>query len=205
HNFSVSPVITSRHPLWDQDDLHSGADEGVAKNLAAWPLRWRAVLITTTTDARPEEVVRVAGPSIWPFVAACGTLAIFAAELMKLRWAAVIGATIVVAAVIAWNWPDRPPMTETEELEFERSHDLPVRAGGSRAMARWGTGLVILFASIAFVSILLGYFYLRLENDTWPPAGHPVPSLLRPALSTLVFLTGFGFVVGGARAIARDD
>src|SRR5690606_4452332 len=83
HNFSVSPVITSRHPLWDQDDLHSGADEGVAKNLAAWPLRWRAVLITTTTDARPEEVVRVAGPSIWPFVAACGTLAIFAAELMK--------------------------------------------------------------------------------------------------------------------------
>ncbi|MGH8912408.1 MAG: cytochrome c oxidase subunit I, partial [Acidimicrobiia bacterium] len=105
HNFSVPPIIRSRHPMWDQDDLHSGDDAELVAGLGEWPLRWRAALVTGTADARPEEVFRVAGPSLWPFIAACGTVTIFAAELMGLRWAAVLGAGVIVVAVIGWNWP----------------------------------------------------------------------------------------------------
>ena len=177
HGFSKPPIIHSRHPLWDQADLHSG-DPALVRFVDAmsrWPLRWRAALITRTADAYPEEVFRVAGPSIWPFFAAVGTVVIFVGELLKVRVGALLGAAVVVVSVVLWNWPDQAPVTEAEEEAFEAEHRLPVRTGGSLAVARWGMGLSILFVSIGFTSLLLAYFYLRLDNQTWPPAGIPSP------------------------------
>ncbi len=42
------------------------------RGLARWPLTWRAAIVTGINDGEPEEVIRVSGPSIWPFAAACG-------------------------------------------------------------------------------------------------------------------------------------
>ncbi|MCA1735582.1 MAG: cytochrome c oxidase subunit I [Actinobacteria bacterium] len=179
HQWSVPPIVRSRHPLWDQQSLTSGdpANERLTRALAAWPLRWRAALVTGTSDAEPEEIFRVAGPSLWPFVAACGTVAIFGAELLKLRLGAFAGAAIVVIGVVGWNWPQHAPITEEEEAAFEAEHDIPVHVGGSVAVARWGMGLMLLFTAIAFASLLLSYFYLRVENPSWPPVGVALPSL----------------------------
>ena len=197
HQFSIPPVISSRHPLWDQDDLHGGNvdDEDLARGLAQWPLRWRAALITGTSDAQPEEVFRVAGPSSWPLVAACGVVGIFIAELTKLRWAAFLAGLVVVVGVIGWNRPEQVDVTEDEELAFEAEHGLPVRVGGSLTLARWGMGLLILFLAIAFSSLLLSYFYLRLDSPAWPPAGIRQPALL-PAIGAA------GLVVVGAASLA---
>lgn len=64
YGFAIAPVIQSRHPLWDQKSLHSGDPkvEAFVRDMAHWPLRWRAALITRTADGAPEEVFRVAGP-----------------------------------------------------------------------------------------------------------------------------------------------
>ncbi|MDQ3781728.1 MAG: cbb3-type cytochrome c oxidase subunit I, partial [Actinomycetota bacterium] len=201
HNFSVPPIVHSRHPLWDQEDLHRGDDRELVTALARWPLRWRAALVTGTADARPEEVFRVAGPSLWPFVAACGTVAIFAAELLKLRLGAAVGAAAIVVAVIGWNWPSPAPMSEDEEQAFEEQHRLPVRAGGSWAIARWGTGLVILFLLIAFGSFLLAYFYLRIENPQWPPQGVPLPGFTAPLAAAAALIVAAVAVHRALRAI----
>jgi cytochrome c oxidase subunit I+III len=173
HGWSVLPIVHSRHPLWDQDQVSEGDPklERLVEALARWPLRWRAALVVRATDAMPEEVFRVAGPSAWPFVTAIGVVIIFAAELLKLRLGALGGALVVVAGAIGWNWPERPPISEEEELAFEREHGVPVRAGGSDVVSQWGMGLSILFVAIAFGSFLLTYFYLRLENEAWPPPG----------------------------------
>ena len=197
HSWSVPPIVDSRHPLWDQDDLHVGdrGDERLVHALSQWPLRWRAALITGVSDGEPEEIFRVAGPSIWPFITAIGAVAIFAAELLKLRWGAFVGIGIVVVGVIGWNWPDEVAVTEEEEIAFEEEHRIPVRVGGSLKIARWGMGLMVLFVSIAFVSILLSYFYLRLENPVWPPSGSD-PPLLAILVATVL-------VVGGALAMFR--
>jgi cytochrome c oxidase subunit I+III len=207
HTYSVPPIIRSRHPLWDQDDLHTGGEDdmNLVSALSQWPLRWRAALVSGASDARPEEIFRVAGPSIWPFVTACGTVAIFAAELTKLRWGAILGALVVVVGVIGWNWPDKAPITEEEELDFEREHHIPVHVGGSLAVARWGMGLVIAFIGVALASFLLAYFYLRLENPEWPPAGFPMPRLPIPGLAALL-VTGGALSVGWAkRRIQHGD
>jgi cytochrome c oxidase subunit I+III len=179
HGWSILPIVRSRHPLWDQDDLHSGDErlERFVHGLSQWPLRWRAAVIVGTADGRPQEVFRVSDPSIWPLVAALGVVLIFMAELFKLRAGALVGALVIIAAVIAWNWPVPAPMSVEEEAAFEREYGVPVNAHGSVVVATWGTGLAILFVSIAFASLLLSYFYLRLENTVWPPAGVAEPRL----------------------------
>ncbi|NND73641.1 MAG: cytochrome c oxidase subunit I [Ilumatobacter sp.] len=201
------PIVHSRHPLWDQDELHRGDDrhEQLAHALGRWPLKWRAVLVVGTGNGEPEEVFRVANTSIWPFVTALGTVGIFASELLKLRLGALLGAAIVIGSVVMWNRPSPPLMTEEEELAFERDHGVPVRASGSLVVARWGMALAILFVSIAFGSFLLSYFYLRLENPVWPPAGVARPGLGIAAVVVVLFAAAAGAVGAGRRGILAGD
>jgi cytochrome c oxidase subunit I+III len=208
HGWSILPIVRSRHPLWDQDELHRGDErlERFVHGLSRWPLRWRAAVIVGTADARPQEVFRVANPSIWPLVAGCGLVLIFAAELAKLRWGLAVGAAIVTAAVIAWNWPQEAPMTVEEENAFEREHQVPVNAGGSVIVAAWGTALVILVVAVAFAALLLSYFYLRLENPQWPPTGIADPDAGRAILAAaLVVASGVAVRAALRRVRAADQ
>jgi cytochrome c oxidase subunit I+III len=208
HGWSILPIVRSRHPLWDQDDLYQGEERLVrfVHGLSQWPLRWRAAVIVGTADARPQEVFRVANPSIWPLVAGCGLVLIFAAELAKLRWGLAVGAAIVTAAVIAWNWPQEAPMTVEEENAFEAEHGVPVNAGGSVIVAAWGTALVILVVAIAFAGLLLSYFYLRLENPQWPPPGIADPGVGRGILAAaLVVASGVAVRAALRRVRAADQ
>jgi cytochrome c oxidase subunit I+III len=207
HGWTRVPIVRSRHPLWDQDDLHTGEPhlERFAGALSRWPLTWRAAAIVGTADGRPQEVFRVSGPSIWPLVAAGGLVLIFLAELVKLRWGALLGAVILTGAVVRWNWPEDTPTSDEEEAAFERETGVPVNAGGSVVVAAWGTGLLILFAAIALASLVLSYFYLRLENPVWPPAGIPDPGLLAPALAAALVVAGAAAVGLAQARLGRAD
>jgi len=207
HGWSKLPIVHSRHPLWDQENLHRGepAVERFVHGISEWPLRWRAALIVGTGDAKPEEVFRVAGPSIWPLVTGLGAVAIFAAELLKLRWAALAGALVVVVGVIAWNWPDPAPMGEEEEEAFEAEYGVPVHAGGSVVVSRWGMGLAILFVAIALSAFLLSYYYLRLEADGWPPPGIAAPDLVGGAIPAVLVMAGAMAMQRGLARIQQGD
>ena len=207
HGWTVLPIVHSRHPLWDQDELHRGDErlERFVNGLAQWPLRWRAAVIVGTADARPQEVFRIANPSIWPLITAGGVLLIFVAELFKFRWAAGVGLLTIIAAVIAWNWPVEPPMTVEEEDAFEREHNVAVNAGGSVVVATWGTAMMTLFVGIAFATFLLSYFYLRLENPQWPPAGIADPSLGRPLIAAALMVASGGAMRAALQRVRAAD
>jgi cytochrome c oxidase subunit I+III len=143
--------------------------------------------------------------SIWPLITARGVVLIVLAELVKLRWGAAVGAAIIVVGVIAWNRPHPPDMTADEEDEFEREYGVPVNAHGSVVVARWGTGLLILFVGIAFSALLLSYFYLRLENPQWPPAGIGDPPPVRTGLAAALMLASVIAVGAARRRVAADD
>jgi cytochrome c oxidase subunit I+III len=209
HGWTVLPIVRSRHPMWDQDELHRGDErlERFVHGLARWPLRWRAGVVVGTADAHPQEVFRVAGPSIWPLVSACGLVLVFIAELVKLRWVIAVGALVLVVGLIGWNRPEDPPMTVEEEDAFEREHDVAVNAGGSVVVATWAMALLIVFMGIAFSSLLLSYFYLRLENPVWPPPGIADPGLTgtpparRSRLGRAWAAVAAGLVVASGRAV----
>jgi cytochrome c oxidase subunit I+III len=107
--------------------------------------------------------------------------------------------------VILWNRPEAVPITEAEEEAFEQDHGVAMRTGGSRTLALWGMGLSLLVAGIVFATLLLSYFYLRVENDTWPPPGVSAPPMGWVAISTAVVLVA---AVGNRYALlaaSRDD
>ncbi len=207
HGWSILPIVRSRHPLWDQEDLHRGDErlERFVHAMSEWPLRWRAAVIVGTANARPQEVFRVSHPSIWPLVTASGVVLIFIAELAKLRWAIGLGVVIIVAGAVGWNWPVEPPMSVEEEDAFEREYGVPVNAGGSVVVATWGMGLAITFMGIAFGSLLLSYFYLRLENPIWPPPGIGDPALTPAFLATGLVVASAAGVRAAVRRVRAGD
>jgi cytochrome c oxidase subunit I+III len=207
HSWTEAPIVRSRHPLWDQRELNRGDPqlERFVRGIGQWPLRWRAAVVVGTADARPVEVFRVSNPSIWPLITAGGVVLIFLSELVKLRWGAAVGVVIIIAAVIAWNWPQPAPMTADEEEEFEREYGVPVNAHGSVIVARTGTLLAILFAGVAFSALLLSYFYLRLENPQWPPAGVGDPPLGLAAVAAGLVVVGAAGAPFARRQIPRGD
>ena len=207
HGWTVPPIIRSRHPMWDQDDFEQGEPrvQQLVHAISEWPLKWRAALVTSTGEAEPQEIFRVAGPSIWPLVAAVGAVGIFTSELLKLRLGAVASALVVVGAAIMWNRPEETPMDPEEELDFEAQHGVPVRAFGSLVVPRWGMGIAILFTTIMFASFMLSYFYLRIENPEWLPPGVGRPSLAVAAISTVAIVAAATRMYGSLRAIRSGD
>jgi cytochrome c oxidase subunit I+III len=207
HSWTVPPIVRGRHPLWDQTELDRGDPqlERFVRGIGQWPLRWRAAVVAGTSDARPVEVFRVANPSIWPLITAGGVVLIFLSELVKLRWGAGVGLLIIIASVIAWNWPQPAPMTADEEDAFEREYGVPVNAHGSVIVARTGTLLAMLFVAVAFAALVLSYFYLRLENPDWPPVGVADPPLIRTAVAAVLVVAAAAAVPFAHRRIARGD
>lgn len=189
--FADLPVVRSRHPLWDQETVHPRDGDRVAKlvdALSHYPTKWRGALTTSAIDAKPEEIFRVSGPSIWPLVTAIGIITIFGAEIFTLRILVVIGTLTLIGGLIGWHWPDKIETTE-EELAFEREHGLPVRPNGSRIVSRWAMNLMLLIIGIGLTTLLFSYFFLRIQSSVWPPAEIPLPNLLWPSVSTLLLLT----------------
>ena len=65
------PVITSRYPLWDQENFLQDYDEG-RFYLADAEEGKRETMVTSVLDADPMQVLRVPGPSYKPMGAALG-------------------------------------------------------------------------------------------------------------------------------------
>ena len=116
-----------------------------------------------------------------------------------------MSAAVVVGAALMWNRPSEPPMTDEEEVEFETEHGVPVRASGSLVVARWGMGIAILFLSIAFSSFLLSYFYLRIENPVWPPAGVEDPSTSVAVTVGVLYVAGVATMWLARRRLLAGD
>jgi cytochrome c oxidase subunit I+III len=206
HNFSVLPIVHSRHPLWEQKELHQGdeATRRLVEALGRWPTSWRAAMVTSTIDARPLEVFRVADPSIWPFIASIGMIVIFGSEIWSLRWLAVVGALIFLVSLVGWHWPTRVSTSKADEEAFAREHGILVRSSGSRTVARNGMRLTLLVLGIVLADLLFSYFYIRLENQVWPPAGIENPEWILPAVGLALWLLSLIPSARAVRAIHED-
>jgi cytochrome c oxidase subunit 1 len=102
-NFAEPPIVASREPLWERD--------GIAGRVVGLSDEPPEVLVTTALDAQPDHRAAQPTPTIWPFVTAVATTALFIGSIFT-PWAIVIGAIPVAIAATAWFWPTRE---ETDE------------------------------------------------------------------------------------------
>lgn len=206
YGFAELPIVRSRHPLWEQRSLHEREQplKSMLEDLSRWPLHWRAAITTSVLDARPTEIFRVAGPSVWPLVTACGVITMFAAEIFTLRVLVAGGLVVMLIGLVGWHWPDKVETSE-RELEFERKHKILVHPNGSPTITRWSMRLMILLIAISTSLFVFSYFYIRLQHEVWPYGNLPRPELWLPAIASIaVILAAFGMTWANRRAAADD-
>ncbi len=206
YGFAELPIVHSRSPLWEQQSIHKGEEplRAMLNELAGWPLHWRAALTTSVLEAKPTEIFRVSGPSIWPAVTAVGVITMFAAEIFTLRLLVLGGLVIMLVGLLGWHWPDTVPTTE-RELAFERKHNIAVYPNGSPMINRWSMWLMILLLAISTAIFVFSYFYIRLQHSSWPFGNLPRPELLLPSIATLCAIGAAAAMFWANRRIGRDD
>jgi heme/copper-type cytochrome/quinol oxidase subunit 3 len=55
-------------------------------------------------------------------------------------------------------------------------------SGGGPSTAWWGMAMLLVSEGMLFGAMIAGYYYLRLQADTWPPAGVPEPPVAVPLI-----------------------
>jgi len=214
YGFRRLPITHSATPLWDQESLNEGPEDlkRLLDGLEEWPINWRAQLVTSVLDAEPQEIFRVAGPSIWPPVMAAAMMGTTLGVIYdRYLWAAVGGA-FTALALFLWHRQDYADVTRRTDRdeEFEQKYKIPVRAAGSWSVTMWGMSLTVLTMGIALMTAVFAYFYLRLDALTWPPVGIPLPNALIgvsfAVVSLLTIIPAWvasrrGFEEGNMRAI----
>jgi cytochrome c oxidase subunit I+III len=200
------PAVRSRHPLWDEAGLEP-EDRQVASQLDqlhARPARWRGALLVSVLDARPLAVVHVPGPTLAPFTMAVAFVFVFAGLLVEKPWLLLIGAALVMGALVAWF---RPRHSEDLALEeFPVSADtpdrLPLAVAGTRGNGWWGTWVFVAILLTALVTVVSSFFYLGEGPGSWRAAD---ANLLLPAgWLSLLSVPAAGLALWSVRGLRRQ-
>jgi cytochrome c oxidase subunit I+III len=96
YNFLHLPVVEGANAVWDRSP-----DAPIVTGLR---IDCREVLITDVVDATPNNRYEFPEPSIWPFLAAVATSAMFVGSIFT-AWAFPIGTVPVAITLIGWFWP----------------------------------------------------------------------------------------------------
>ncbi|MFN0071791.1 MAG: cytochrome c oxidase subunit I [Chloroflexota bacterium] len=194
------PIVHSRYPLWQQENLTQGDALTVQRveALARTPTTWRATYVTTVLGGEIQGVVRLAEPSWYPVLTGAFLTLIFVAELFD-WYPVLLGAILgVIVCTILWLWPTCE-QRELPEVEPDGTiHGVPAYLSGTACPAWWVMALTLVVFAVALSLLVFSYFYLRAGAVAWPPAGLPLPELVLPSVTTAVLLAG-----GGAMFLAE--
>jgi cytochrome c oxidase subunit 1/cytochrome c oxidase subunit I+III len=112
HNFLTIPVVSGRHPLWDEP--RSAELESNVQAATGSPEALRSLGVTGALDREtpvmgglenaPAEVLRIPHPTYLPFVVAVGLAVFFTGLIVETAVVGVIGLVIGVVSVVWWAW-----------------------------------------------------------------------------------------------------
>jgi cytochrome c oxidase subunit I+III len=108
YNFQRIPVVRSRAPLWEQDDLDTDDPElsAILDSLEDSPRGLRETIGTTIVDARADFRAVLAGPSTWPLWLALAVALVFIGSMVHLVLVP-IGGLLAYLCMIGWLFPRR--------------------------------------------------------------------------------------------------
>ncbi|MBJ6978524.1 cytochrome c oxidase subunit I [Luteimonas sp. MC1895] len=202
YTFASVPRVQGRDPLWADplladaaarpDGLLGDARHGV-----------RELLGSSLLDARPEQVIRVSGPTWLPLLAALALAVLLACFIAKLYWAVLLLVLPLLALLWRWAWTTGDP-GGPDAVEAEPGLVLPTQGAARNAPGWWALVMSLLVDGSLFASLVFSYFYLWLGTEAWPPAGIGVagwPAAIA-ALVLLIACAGTAWVA--TRALQAD-
>lgn len=203
--FKFIPFIRSRHPLWQQDSFEplDEKERRLMEPLRSAPTGWRGALVVSVLDGKPLAIVKMPGPTIWPFVMSVGFVTIFAGLLVENLW--IGGAGALTTAVALWGWfrPNESEERAIEEIGTDSREDkLPLAVAGPLSNGWWGTLVFLLILAVALAAFVASYFYLGEGPDQWPPI---LPDLRLPGYATAAILAAGAATYVLARGVRGES
>lgn len=184
YGFRRPPVVRDLYPEWRKaspsspdeplDQLALGLTR-VADAMDYRPSGWRATLLTDSTNAHPQAIQYLPGPTPLPFFLAVAFLLTMIAVLSKSFFTAGVFALFILG-MIGWWLNLEPELPEKEARSLFDKLGLPLLSSGRESTGWWGTlGLLATLATVLAV-LIYSYFYLRLYSPHWPQGGLPRPN-----------------------------
>jgi len=184
------PEIDSRYPLWDQPNLMRDVDEGRFYLPDAEEGK-RETIVTSTIDAKPEQCLRVPGPSFRPFVAAVFTGGFFILSTFHLWVPAIVSGVLGAVVILVWMWTGTAVVPEKPRKDVGLGSSLPLYASGSTSVGWWAMFITMLGDMTAFAAIVFGYFFYWTVHDDFPPAGAEGPGTMWPLAAAGLLLAAW--------------
>ena len=175
------PAVSSRYPLWDQQDLHRDVDEG-RYYLPDAEEGKRETLVTTVLDGEPIQCLRVPGNTFMTMAAAFLTGGVFIFATFHWWTATLVSAGLALAAILVWLWRGTAMVPEKPEKNVGRGLTLPLYMSGSRSVGWWAMFITMTGDAAAFASLIFGYFFYWTVHVDFPPSAAAGPGLSWPLL-----------------------
>lgn len=170
------PQISSRYPLWEQENFLDDLDRGIFY-LSDAEEELRETLVTSVIDAKPVQCLRVPGPTFLTFFAAIFTGFFFFLATFHLWLSAVTSGVLALIFILIWVWTGTAPLPEKEEKEVGRGITLPLYVSGPESVGWWAMFITMIGDMTAYVCLVFAYFFYWTINQNFPPAPFPAPGL----------------------------
>jgi len=200
------PVVRSRHPLWEHQDLlpHDPQLLGQMEDLNARPAHWRGALVVSTVDATPLAIAHMPGSTIAPFTMAVAFLAIFVGALVDRAEPLAAGGALAAVALFLWFRPQASETLALQELGGRKEDParLQLAVGGPIANGWWGMLVLISILATALITTIASYFYI----SDGPSGASQLPlSITQPALGTILSLLALVAVEWALRGVRKHQ
>src|SRR5690606_20813519 len=162
----------------------------------------RELVGSSLLDARPEQVIRVSGPTWLPLLAALALAALLACFIAKLYWLALAMLPPLLAILWRWAWTTGDP-GGPDTVEAEPGLVLPTQGAARNAPGWWALVMSLLVDGSLFASLVFSYFYLWLGTEVWPPVGMGIAGWPAAPTSLVLLLACAAAAWYAARAL-RD-
>ncbi|MGR3782247.1 MAG: cytochrome c oxidase subunit I [Albimonas sp.] len=195
------PQVSSRYPLWDDPEFVKNYDEGRFYLPDAEEGR-REGLVTSVLDAEPEQVLRIAGPSVLPLLSAIALGGVFIFVTFHWWWLTGISAAAALAAILVWVWTGTAEHPEKETKPIGLGREAPLYVSGPKSTGWWAMFITMLGDLTAFLGLIFGLFFFLTVHERFPPPGLPVPGFEWPAAALGLTVVSWLATWGGRRANA---
>jgi cytochrome c oxidase subunit I+III len=197
------PLIESRYPAWDQQDLIRHTDEGRFYLPDAEEGR-RETLVTSVLDAEPIYCMRVGGNAVSPIVAAFALGAVFIALTFEWWIATAVSAIVTLGAILFWAWTGTAEIPEKPEKDIGLGLTLPLYRSGPESVGWWAMFITMVGDGTAFGSLVFGYFFYWTVHEDFT-AGIAGPGVPWPMAALACFVAAWALMLAARGANARGS
>jgi cytochrome c oxidase subunit I len=104
YNFTVIPVVASRHPLWE-DRLDQPENDRSHIEIGLVLDHGKEALGTTTLDAEPNVILKMPHDTLVPLYLALSMTVVTAGLALVNWWVVAVGGALTATCILAWLWP----------------------------------------------------------------------------------------------------